>query len=144
MTLANGLKTGAAAGTRVRPSLGLATLVLLASAGAAVADPQRAFHDDLERADVIRWERSDGWANNSAWGCGWRADHVRFEDGVMTLILDDTDASGRDFACGEYRTREHFGFGRYATSMKAARGEGVVTGFFIYTGPPFGDPWHDT
>jgi endo-1,3-1,4-beta-glycanase ExoK len=118
--------------------------VLGAALSNAQAAPQHAFHDDLERANPLRWERSDGWSNGSGYGCSWRADSVLFDAGEMSLILRDGRGRDRDLVCGEYRTREHFGFGQYTVSMKAARGAGVVNAFFIYTGPFFGDPWHET
>ncbi len=39
-------------------------------------------------------------------------------------------------------SRETFGYGRYEAIMRPARGSGLVTAFFTYTGPTFGDP-HD-
>ena len=119
----------------------------LAAAGTLVASAeakQRAFHDDLDHPDVIRWERADGWSNGYGYGCGWTADSVVFEGGAMSLLLKEGKTRDRDMTCGEYRTREHFGYGRYATSMKAAKGDGVISAFFLYTGPPFDDPWHET
>jgi len=105
---------------------------------------EKGFVDDLERWQPRRWEQSDGWSNGNWVGCSWRADNVVFEGGRMTLVLDDKGGRDHPLACGEYRTHDTYHYGRYEVSMKAARGSGVVSAFFIYTGPPFGDPWHET
>lgn len=101
------------------------------------------FYDPLDGPDPFRWERSHGWSNGVGFACGWQADNVVFEDGTMTLVLDDTKSAGRDLSCGEYRTLDHYRYGRYEASFKAARGEGVISAFFVYTGPAFGDPWDE-
>lgn len=101
------------------------------------------FFDPLEAHDPFRWERSHGWSNGTGFACSWRADHVVFDDGTMALVLDDTPGADHDLSCGEYRTLEHYRYGRYEASFQAAKGSGVVTAFFIYTGPAFGDPWDE-
>lgn len=102
------------------------------------------FFDPLDAFDHERWERSHGWSNGVGYGCGWQYDHVRFEDGALDLVLDQTLNRRTEVSCGEYRTHDYHHYGRYEVSMRAARGEGVISAFFIYTGPPFGDPWHET
>ena len=111
---------------------------------AAGGGGEQGFVDDLDGWDAARWERSDGWSNGDWTGCSWRADNIVFDDGKMTLVLDHKRGRDHPMACGEYRTHERYPYGRYEVSMKAARGSGVVSAFFIYTGPPFGDPWHET
>jgi endo-1,3-1,4-beta-glycanase ExoK len=115
-----------------------------APATAATAISREAFFDDLDQHDHTRWEISSGWSNGRGYGCSWRADRVIFDDGRMDLVLDEGRGRDHDLSCGEYRTHEGYGYGRFEVSMKAARGSGVISAFFIYTGPPFGDPWHET
>jgi endo-1,3-1,4-beta-glycanase ExoK len=103
-----------------------------------------AFFDELDQHDHTRWEVSHGWSNGRGYGCSWRADRVIFDDGKMDLVLDEGRGRDHDLSCGEYRTHDSYGYGRFEVSMKAARGSGIVSAFFIYTGPPFGDPWHET
>jgi endo-1,3-1,4-beta-glycanase ExoK len=88
------------------------------------------------------FEVSDGWVNGDIYGCGWRRDNARFEEGSLVLALDDERSRGRSFSCGEYRSREHYGYGYYEVRMRAARGDGLLSAFFTYTGDPFSDP-HD-
>lgn len=146
MTATNRLRALDPARLVVAPAVALLLVVpgLTGAFSAPAIAGERGFEDDFEHHDFRRWQRSHNWSNNGYWGCAWRNDHVRIEDGMMTLRLSDTATLDRSYTCGEYSTFEKHGFGRYATSMKAARGDGVITGFFIYTGPAFGDPWHET
>lgn len=123
-------------------ALGVAAALVL---GACASDgwDSAAFSDPLDDHDRSLWERSHGWSNGPGFGCGWRADHVVFEDGTMDLVLDDTRSRDHEFSCGEYRSLARYHYGRYEASLKAARGSGVVTAFFVYTGPAFYDPWHE-
>ena len=61
----------------------------------------------------------------------------------MTLTLDNatcpTGCSGKPYASGEYRTLDVYGYGKFETRMKAAKGSGIVTSFFIYNQ----SPWHE-
>jgi beta-glucanase (GH16 family) len=97
----------------------------------------------LDSFDTSRWQKSDGWTNNGVFNCGWRADHVSFWGGFMTLTLDNSTCpggcSGKPYASGEYRTLDVYGYGKFETRMKAAAGSGIVSSFFIYNG----SPWHE-
>lgn len=104
---------------------------------------QEAFFDELNEYDHERWEISHDWSNGRGYGCSWRADRVGFDDGVMEVVLDEGRGRDHELSCGEYRTHDSYGYGRFETSMKAARGSGMVSAFFVYTGPPFDDPWHE-
>jgi len=129
--------------SRRRAAAGLAVALVLGACSAERYWRELAFYDPLDAHDPFRWERSHGWSNGEGFGCGWQADNVVFEDGTMTLVLDDTPTAEHDFSCGEYRTLEHYHYGRYEASLQAARGPGVVSAFFVYTGPPFRDPWDE-
>jgi hypothetical protein len=67
----------------------------------------------------------------------WRGDHIDFANGLAVLWLDSTPCpdgcNNKRFAGGEYRTvRKTFGPGTFKVRMKAAKGSGLVTGFFVY------------
>ncbi|MEQ8357006.1 MAG: glycoside hydrolase family 16 protein [Kiloniellaceae bacterium] len=124
---------------KILPLLAAAGL-LCAAAGEAAAP---GFRDTLAGFDKSRWQRSHNWAND--WNKidnGWLAKNISFTDGRMQIRLTDSGAAGRPYASGEYQSREFFGYGRYEARLKAVAAPGVVTGFFTYTGPPFGAP-HD-
>ncbi len=105
------------------------------------------FLEEFEQVENRFGDVSHGWANGGYFNNGWRADHVRIKAGVMTLKLDadacPSACSGKPFASGEYRSLRLTGHGRVEARMKAARGVGVVTSIFTYTGPSDGNPWDE-
>ena len=126
---------------RTGPTLAIMALLLTTAPGVAA---DLAFRDTLEGWDKTRWTKSHDWANG--WEKiinGWLGQNVRFGDGRMRLRLIDTPAAGRSYSSGEYQTRAFFGYGRFEVSLKSVAAPGVVTGFFTYTGPPFGAPHHE-
>src|SRR6056297_2922029 len=46
----------------------------------------------------------------------------------------------QDFVGAEVQRSRRTHFGHYEVVMRAARGHGVISSFFTYTGPYFGDP----
>lgn len=106
----------------------------------------QAFTDDLDSFDTTLWHKADGWTNGDPFACGWRADHITFSGGVMTLQLDDETCpdgcSDMDYASGEYRSNGFYQYGTYTVVMKAGTSDGIVSSFFIYTGSSDGNP-HD-
>ncbi|WP_444970781.1 beta-glucanase [Streptomyces sp. SAI-25] len=105
------------------------------------------FTDHFDFHDTARWSKADGWSNGSMFNVGWRADHVWFNGGVMGQNLDvatcPAGCSGKPYASGEYRTNDLYSYGRFEARLKAVKREGVVTGFFTYTGPSDGQPWDE-
>lgn len=105
------------------------------------------FTDDFDTYDTTLWHKADGWTNGDPFDCGWQADNVFFDSGRVTLQLDDetcpSGCSSRDYASGEYRSNGHYHYGTYTVKMKAAAQDGVVSSFFIYTGPSEGNPWDE-
>lgn len=104
------------------------------------------FTENLDGASAL-FHKADGWTNGGHFNCGWRADHVTFSGGLMSLTVDNipcpSGCSSKPYAAGEYRSNDFYGYGRYEVRMKPAKYSGAVTGsFFTYTGPSNGDP-HD-
>lgn len=95
-----------------------------------------ALTDDFNSYDSSIWSMAN-WTNGNPFNCGFLPDHVTFSNGYMTLKLDNTASSGKSFSCGEYRTTDTFNYGRFETKMKAAKGSGIVSSFFTYTGSPW-------
>ncbi|HMA13842.1 MAG: glycoside hydrolase family 16 protein [Bacteroidota bacterium] len=126
---------------RIRPAAAILALALCAATAGA---EEAAFVDNLERHDKTLWRKSDGWANGwSKIDTGWVGRHIALADGRMTITLDDSGASGRRYASGEYQSRRFFGYGRFEARLKAVAAPGIVTGFFTYTGPTFDGAPHD-
>lgn len=89
--------------------------------------------------DEAGWEESN-WSNNGPFNNKWRPDHIKFNNGIMTITLDKKECPANcdeyPYVSGEYRTTaEKYSYGYYETRMKAAKGPGLVAGtFFTYAG----------
>lgn len=92
--------------------------------------------------NIADWTTSDGWANGAPFNNGWKAQNVDLTNGILSLTLTNTPSSGYPYSSGEYRSVAFYRYGRYEAVMKAAKGDGLMTGFFSYTGPSDGNP-HD-
>jgi beta-glucanase (GH16 family) len=99
---------------------------------------------DLEAYDESLMQKADGWSNGSMFDCTWRGDNVSFQDGTMTLTIDqDVENSSTKWSGGEYRTKDFYHYGKYEVSMKPIKNDGVVSSFFTYTGPSDNNPWDE-
>ncbi|MFM2056242.1 MAG: hypothetical protein RLY71_627 [Pseudomonadota bacterium] len=136
--------------TELPPSRALCRLTLLAAltlSGAAAHAAGSDFVDGFDSASG-RWWAANGWSNGAPFAVGWRADQVHVGGGSLTLDLGACPAgagacSGMSLAGAEYRSSDFYGYGHFETTMQAASGSGVVTGFFTYTGPSDGQPWDE-
>ncbi len=105
----------------------------------AGADP---FVDRLDQLDDGLWAVSHGWKNGPYTVNDWRRENVKIDRGIeLTLSARADDPTV--FSSGEIQSHDTYGHGYFETSMQAARGSGIITGFFTYTGPPFGKPWNE-
>jgi endo-1,3-1,4-beta-glycanase ExoK len=75
----------------------------------------------------------------------WSRHNVRIVDGALELSLrparpDNAEdlATGKDFIGAEVQHQPLTRYGRYEVVMTAARGLGVISSMFTYTGPHFG------
>ena len=95
-------------------------------------------------------DRSVWTASNYAHPGGWI--HTRWSEdqidwrkpGQLTIRLtpNSVDETKKRFVSGELKRRKRTHYGRYEVVMRAARGPGLNSAFFTYTGPHRGDP-HD-
>lgn len=101
----------------------------------------------MNRYDPDEWQKADGWTNGDPFNNGWRANHVTFDNGIMTLQLDNAGCpqacSSRPYASGEYRTNEFYGYGLLQGRFRAAQGDGTVSSLFFYTGSSDNNPWDE-
>lgn len=106
-----------------------------------------AFTDTFDSFNTALWHKADGWTNGDPFDCWWQADNAALSSGILSLQLDDLGCpggcGGMDYASAEYRSNGHYQYGTYTVRMKAVAGEGVVSSFFIYTGPSEGNPWDE-
>ncbi|MFN7055013.1 family 16 glycosylhydrolase [Hyphomonas sp.] len=80
--------------------------------------------------------------NNSHYGAHWREQNASPTSSGTLLTVRRTPGLTVPFTSSEMSTGRTHGYGRYEVIMRPARGEGLVSAFFTYTGPWFGDP-HD-
>jgi hypothetical protein len=98
--------------------------------------PGGTLYHDLSADDAANWEsRADGETNDSPFDVRWWVDHIEWGgDLPMRLRLDDIPTPSPPYNSGEYRTRATYGYGTYEVCLKAAKGPGLMTSFFTYTG----------
>lgn len=119
----------------------LSTIIVFSSLAQARDSVQSStwWFEFFNQENPYRWTCSDGWSNNWPFQVGWRADHVDYQDGALSLTLDNDacpdGCSGMPYVSAECKTWDTHSYGFYFARLKAARGDGLVTSFFLYTGP---------
>lgn len=122
-----------------RTTLGLIGLAPLAAATSVVAGPGRSgYADGFAGIDPKAWHVADYSYDHPAFANGWSRRNARVRNGLHLAL---TVAGGVPTGAA-LRRRAATGFGRYAARLRAGSGAGVVTGFFLYSGPAFGSA-HD-
>jgi endo-1,3-1,4-beta-glycanase ExoK len=120
----------------------LLTAVVLSLCFSANTFAATVFWEPLTYFNSSTWQKADGYSNGSMFNCTWRGNNVTFtSDGKMRLGL--TSSAQNKFDCGEYRTTNKYGYGKYEVSMKPAKNTGIVSSFFTYTGPANGTQWDE-
>lgn len=110
---------------------------------AAATNPWNETFVDFSQGASPYFTASDGWSNGSVFNCTWRAGNISFVDSVMRLSIDTDVAASPPYSGGEYRSVDFYGYGKYEVSMKPIKHDGVVSSFFIYTGPYDSNPWDE-
>lgn len=80
--------------------------------------------------------------DDSFYGANWREENIVETPSGTLLSVKAVKGQSLPFTAGEIHSREHYGYGRYEAIMRPARGSGLVSAFFTYTGPWHGNP-HD-
>lgn len=97
------------------------------------------FHED----DAQNWWRTDDRVGGKKINdTGFSAENIVIGDGEMSLTLTGEPYRDRGNTGASYKSRYIYHYGRFDAVMKAARGSGVVSAFYTYTGPAYGMP-HD-
>lgn len=79
------------------------------------------------------WARHDR-GNGPPFDCSFQRANARIEDGLLQLWLTQAEDG---IVGAEYRTWNTFHYGYYSVSMQAAKGDGIISSFFLYTGWPW-------
>lgn len=117
---------------------GLRSYLQIVEVDPALITWQPAVKEEMNTPDDSDWQKAN-WSNGDPFNCAWQPDNVTFGQGKMLLTLDNKgcpqECEGKPYASGEFRsTQEKYGFGYYEVRMKPAKGDGLVSSFFTYTG----------
>ncbi len=92
-------------------------------------------HEDFAKLDTTFWARaSHTFGGNAA---RFRPANVYVAGGLLHLLLKKEPSLDRQYTGGELRTRRTFRTGRFVVRMKAAKGSGVVSSFFLFRYNPW-------
>jgi licheninase len=107
--------------------------------------PGGTLYHDLNAHDPANWEARTGTnyiqgdPNNDFYDVYWLSDsnHIDWVGGIMSLRLDKIPphpSGSPQYNSAEYRTKATYGYRTYEVCLKAAKGPGLMTSFFTYTG----------
>lgn len=125
--------------------IGLAGAVAGSVWGAVMAEPVVrmnrvegiGFRDRFEVFDPLQWHRANYRFDHPLFDTDWSHKNVASQNGLTLHLTPQTGQKNR-FTGGSIRTHHPVRFGRFETLMQPGSGDGVVTGFFTYTGPHYG------
>lgn len=97
-----------------------------------------------EGHDPENWYLGD-FAMNIDWQkAGWKREHITFDGEKVKLEIDREPMSpNHPYSGAEYQNTAFFGFGRYEVVMMPAKGSGIVSSYYTYTGGMWEDPSHE-
>jgi endo-1,3-1,4-beta-glycanase ExoK len=97
------------------------------------------FVERFIRMPYNRWVVSNGWSNGPQQGCVWSLDNVRIDHGAMDLLLSGGPGAGDKWLCAELQSKDFYRYGTYEIRLRSIAGSGIITSFFLYTGPIHGE-----
>ena len=97
------------------------------------------FLDRFPRLSEHRWHVAEYDFTHPSFDTDWRHAQVRMQQGLRLVIAPHSDGPNA-FAGGSVRTTDLLHYGRYSARIQPAKGPGLITGFFTYTGPYYGNP----
>ncbi|RVV96545.1 glycosyl hydrolase family protein [Mesobaculum littorinae] len=98
------------------------------------------FREDFRASDpALRagWQKAEYAFDHPMFDTDWRADHAVADDG-LSLRLEPQEGKANGFVGGSIRRKTPTHWGRYSAVIQPAAGDGLITGFFTYTGPTYG------
>ncbi|WP_209077926.1 family 16 glycosylhydrolase [Shimia sp. R9_3] len=100
-------------------------------------DPANGFQVRFEAAAPPNWQVAYYAFSHPMFDTDWSRANVAFDKGLH-LTLTPQEACENRFSGGSIRHTSLSHYGRYEATIRPAKGDGVVTGFFTYTGPYYG------
>ncbi len=95
------------------------------------------FSEDFGSLKNDLWHVAEYDFDHPMFDTDWRTDHATVEDGLTLRVAPQT-GKANGFTGGSIRRTLPTHYGRYSAIIHPAAGEGLVTGFFTYTGPAYG------
>ena len=99
-------------------------------------------YDEFNTFNTELWRKAE-WSNGDPFYNAWCAEQVSFENGIMSLKLEERDCHSETHASGEYRTVETYKYGQYTARFTASNVTGTISSLFTYTGPHEGTDWDE-
>lgn len=117
-------------------------LVICLLAGPAAADNFVEWFESALGLDT-GWRLSSythpgGWMRTR-----WDPEQVVWSDGALQIVLEPEAGGAKPFVSGETLRRVDTHYGRYEVVMQAAKGRGLNSSFFTYTGPQWKRPHNE-
>lgn len=134
---------------RFETKLGFTCGIVLAATlfGPVSAEPEGAFLSRFDEGGPLPegWRISNFPVGPSHYRTAWTRNAViggRPGEPLALQLYPAPAEAQKDFLGGEVQRVRRTHYGYYEVEMQAGRGDGVISSFFTYTGPYFGDP-HD-
>ncbi|MEE2945122.1 MAG: family 16 glycosylhydrolase [Pseudomonadota bacterium] len=120
----------------------LRSTLLCSAIAAAPASAEGGFIDHFKSLDPSRWYVAHYDFRHPHFDTDWRRENVEIlanpsETGLKLHLHPHSDGINR-FAGASVRTHTPSHYGFYEAEFRAAKGPGLVTGIFTYTGPHYG------
>ncbi|MEM6480011.1 MAG: family 16 glycosylhydrolase [Pseudomonadota bacterium] len=122
----------------------MATAFLLAAGAQPVLALDRAisdlpgFEDTFAEFDTSAWHPAHYRFSHPHFDTDWDASLVDAEKGLRLSLRPQSQPGANGFLGASIRRHAPSHFGRYEAELTAARGDGLITGFFLYTGAAYG------
>lgn len=96
------------------------------------------FYEDFQSLDPSVWHTAHYRFSHPHFDTDWDRRLAEVKSKRLILTLEPQSGQPNRFIGASVRRQVPTGFGRYEAAIQPARGAGVVTGFFTYTGPAYG------
>lgn len=108
-------------------------ILALSNYAAQASEP---FMENFQTLESTEWHRAHYQFTHPAFDTDWNRNHVQVDKG-LTLRLAPQFGANR-FAGASVRRNNPTHYGYYEAEMRVAKGSGLITGFFLYSGPAYG------
>ncbi|WP_241033868.1 family 16 glycosylhydrolase [Vibrio maerlii] len=93
------------------------------------------FEDSLQALETEKWRVADGWGNGYPFVNDWDDGAITFNEQGMAITLMTQSLPKTPMMSGEIRSHGFYGYGCFEVDMKPIKAPGVVSSFFLFSGP---------